>query len=53
MGDQANDVTLLDGAGFAVSMGNGVPAVRALADLVIGDHREEGVARFLEDEVAA
>ncbi len=53
VGDQANDVTLLDGAGFAVSMGNGVPAVQALADLVIGDHREEGVARFLEDEVAA
>jgi hypothetical protein len=51
--DQSNDVSMLDGAGLAVSMGNGIPTVKALADLVIGDHREEGVARVLEDEVAA
>jgi Cof subfamily protein (haloacid dehalogenase superfamily) len=52
VGDQCNDVPLLREAGLAVAMGNAVPAARAEADLVIGDHREEGVARFLDDHVA-
>jgi Cof subfamily protein (haloacid dehalogenase superfamily) len=52
VGDQCNDVPLLRAAGLAVVMGNGVPAARAEADLVIGDHREEGLARFLDDHVA-
>ena len=51
-GDQQNDVVMLEGAGLAVSMGNGVPAVRAAADLVIGDHKDDGLARWLEAELS-
>jgi hydroxymethylpyrimidine pyrophosphatase-like HAD family hydrolase len=51
-GDQQNDVPLLGGAGLAVAMGNAIPAARDVADLVIGDHREDGVARWLDAEVA-
>ena len=50
-GDQQNDVGMLEGAGLAVSMGNGIPAAREAADLVIGDHKDDGLARWLEEEV--
>lgn len=48
VGDQRNDLTMLDGAGLAVVVGNAVPEARAHADLVIGRHDEEGVARWIE-----
>jgi hydroxymethylpyrimidine pyrophosphatase-like HAD family hydrolase len=32
-------------------MGNAIPDVLDAADIVIGDHREEGVARWLAAEV--
>jgi Cof subfamily protein (haloacid dehalogenase superfamily) len=51
-GDQANDLPLLRDAGLAVAMGNAVPAVMGLAHVVVGHHRDEGLARWLEDEVA-
>jgi Cof subfamily protein (haloacid dehalogenase superfamily) len=51
VGDQANDLCLFEDAGLAVSMGNGIPAVRAAADVVIGDHREDGFARFVAADV--
>lgn len=51
VGDHANDVPLLRAAGLAVVMDNGAPAARAEADLVIGDHREDGFARFVETDV--
>lgn len=52
VGDQHNDLPLLRDAGLAVVMGNGVPAAKALADVVVGDHREDGVARFLATALA-
>jgi Cof subfamily protein (haloacid dehalogenase superfamily) len=52
VGDQQNDLPLLEEAGLAVCMGNGIPALRAAADLVIGDHRERGLARWIAAEVA-
>lgn len=51
VGDQRNDLSLLRDAGLPVAMGNAVEELRALARLVIGDHRDDGVARFLEDHV--
>jgi hypothetical protein len=52
VGDQMNDLPILREAGLAVAMGNAVPEARAVADVVIGDHREDGVARWIESEVA-
>ncbi len=51
VGDHANDVPLLKAAGLAVAMGNSAPPARQEAHLVIGDHREDGFARFVEDQV--
>jgi len=48
IGDQANDLGMLEKAGLAVAMGNGSPEIRARAHLVIGDHREEGIADWVE-----
>ena len=53
VGDQRNDLSLLRDAGLPVAMGNAVEELRALARLVIGDHRDDGVARFLEEHVLA
>jgi Cof subfamily protein (haloacid dehalogenase superfamily) len=51
VGDQRNDLPLLAEAGLAVCMGNAVPELREQADLVIGDHREDGFARFVATHV--
>jgi hydroxymethylpyrimidine pyrophosphatase-like HAD family hydrolase len=48
VGDQTNDLPMLALAGLAVAMGNAVPAVREVADLVIGDHGEAGFALWVE-----
>lgn len=51
VGDQLNDLPLLRDAGLPVAMGNAVDELRAIARLVIGDHRDDGIARFLEETV--
>ncbi len=48
IGDQNNDLSMLEGAGLAVGMANGTPEVHARAHLVIGDHREDGIAAWVE-----
>ncbi|MCC7139034.1 MAG: HAD family hydrolase [Planctomycetes bacterium] len=50
-GDQANDLPLLSEVGLAVAMGNAIEPAKAVADLVIGPHDTDGVARFLGAEV--
>jgi len=47
VGDSENDASLLAAAGFAVAMGNAVPALRAQADYVAESNAEDGVARVL------
>ena len=48
IGDQNNDLPMLEAAGLAVAMANGTPEVHALAHRVIGDHREDGIAAWIE-----
>ena len=52
VGDHQNDLPMLRRAGLAVAMGNAGPAVRESAHLVIGDHREDGFAHWVETAVA-
>ncbi len=47
LGDSENDASLLAAAGFAVAMGNAVPALLAQADAVTESNGEDGVARAL------
>jgi Cof subfamily protein (haloacid dehalogenase superfamily) len=48
VGDQLNDVEMLELAGLGVAMGNAPSEVKARADLVIGHHDEDGLAVFVE-----
>ncbi len=51
VGDQSNDLPLLRDAGLPVAMGNAIDELRAIARLVIGDHRHEGIAHWIEEHV--
>ncbi len=50
VGDNVNDLEMLAHADFAVAVDNAVPAVKARAARVIGDHTEDAVARFLVEQ---
>ncbi|MCY3773015.1 MAG: HAD family hydrolase [Gemmatimonadetes bacterium] len=48
VGDNLNDLEMLDVAGLGVAMGNGTPEIRARADYVTATVDDEGVARAIE-----
>jgi len=47
-GDSWNDRDMLEAAGFAVAMGNAVPELKQIADLVAPSNDEEGVRHVIE-----
>lgn len=52
IGDDVNDVPMLQNAGLGVAMGNARPETIAVADRVIGKNTDDGLAAFLEELVA-
>ena len=52
IGDDVNDIPMVESAGLGVAMGNAKPELLAVAGLVIGSNEDEGLARFLEGLVA-
>jgi Cof subfamily protein (haloacid dehalogenase superfamily) len=48
IGDQENDLVMLEFAGVAVAMGNAIDAVKAVADHVTTSNNEDGVAVAIE-----
>ena len=48
VGDQDNDATMIAWAGLGVAMGNGSPAVKAIADWVAPPLAEDGAAVAIE-----
>lgn len=48
IGDQDNDLPMLQVAGFSVAMGNATPEVKALADVITLSNAEDGVAAAIE-----
>lgn len=48
IGDHENDLEMLKWAGLGLAMGNGIPAVQAIADAVIPSVDEAGVAWAIE-----
>lgn len=52
IGDDVNDLPMLQNAGLGVAMGNARPHVQAVAKRVIGTNADDGLAVFLEELVA-
>jgi hydroxymethylpyrimidine pyrophosphatase-like HAD family hydrolase len=53
VGDHLNDVSLLEAAGLGVAMGNAIPSVLAVAQEIVADNANDGVAEALERWVLA
>ncbi|AYJ88234.1 sugar-phosphatase [Bacillus safensis] len=51
IGDNGNDVSMLEFAGCGVAMGNAIDDVKAVADVVTKSNNEAGVAHVLHDLV--
>ena len=51
IGDQENDLSMLEYAGSAVAMGNGIDKVKNIADLVTAPNTEDGVAQVINEVV--
>lgn len=50
-GDNHNDVAMLAWAGHGVAVANAVDAAKDVADEIIGDHRRDAVATYIEDHL--
>ncbi|MDR9892769.1 pyridoxal phosphatase [Pseudenterobacter timonensis] len=46
-GDNYNDISMLEAAGMGVAMGNADDAVKARANVVIGDNTTDSIAKFI------
>ena len=53
VGDDMNDLPMIEGAGLGVAMGHAPPAVLDAADLVTGCHDRDGVAMLVDDVLLA
>lgn len=51
IGDNINDIKMIENAGLGVAMENGSPHVRALADVVAPSNNDDGVAYIVEKYV--
>jgi len=49
IGNNFNDISMLDNSGLAVAMGNSPEAVKKRADLITKSNEEDGVAAILEE----
>ena len=47
-GDSYNDLPLLEAAGFGIAIGSAPPELRAKADAVVGDVRDDGLVDAIE-----
>ena len=47
-GDDLVDIGMIKLCGTGVAMGNALPEVKEVADIVIGTNNEDGIAEYLE-----
>jgi Cof subfamily protein (haloacid dehalogenase superfamily) len=53
VGDDANDIPMIRNAGLGVAMGHAAREVQDAADLITGDHDDDGVAMLVDDVLLA
>lgn len=51
IGDNINDIKMIQNAGIGVAMGESSPKVKEMADVITGSNDEDGVAEFLKNNV--
>lgn len=51
IGDNENDISMIEYAGLGVAMGNGVDALKERADYITGSYDEDGVAQVIREFV--
>ncbi len=49
VGDATNDIPMLESAGLAVAMGDGMEEARAVAHRVIGGHDSTAIAELVDE----
>ena len=47
-GDGENDIPMIKAAGIGVAMENGMPEVKAIADYITSDVKEDGIVAALK-----
>ena len=50
-GDDIPDLGMMKIAGLSVAMANADKSVKAIADVVIGDHDDDIIGRFIDDRL--
>ncbi|HVZ94165.1 MAG TPA: HAD hydrolase family protein, partial [Phycisphaerales bacterium] len=48
IGDEVNDLAMIEGAGLGIAMGNAVPAIKEAAKAHTESNAKDGVARAIE-----
>jgi len=48
IGDNENDISMIEYAGLGIAMGNAEEILKRAADHVTGDYQEDGVAEAIE-----
>lgn len=51
IGDQENDLSMIEFAGVGVAMGNAVPVVKAVAQYITADNNHDGVAQVIREYI--
>ena len=51
IGDNENDIDMIEYAGIGVAMGNAVPKVKAVANVITGTNAEDGVASIIREHL--
>ncbi len=51
IGDNVNDITMLQNAGIGIAMGNSAPYIKEVADYVVVDNDSSGVAEAIENYI--
>lgn len=51
IGDNINDKQMIENSGLGVAMGNSAPYIKEVADRVVADNNEDGVAEIIEEVI--
>lgn len=49
IGDEVNDIEMIERAGIGVAMGNAISKVKEVADIITATNEEDGVARIIKE----